>query len=238
MAQAVNKIVNKKSPNEELKKEIIDYLLKVLRTVEPEGTNAERYEKFLSNLSVEEFDKFIQNLKDNRTNIHMYMPNVKTTINQRNVINAAKECGVLLSEKIWITDDVTGKKYLTPIEYLILRLPIRRVSQFLLHKMAVPESDKKIDILTGQVTGDDRSSSITQVEIQSLFARDLKHTLVELVKVRGGDVNAYANFKRQITENGEAILEGLDPDSTARSVVIAGVLLKGMMIDNNLYEGL
>ena len=229
---------NLKNPNEALKQELIDYLCDVLDTVEPEGQNSARYRSFLENMSVEEFDTFIKHLENNDTQIHMYMPNVKTVMKQENINKAAEKVGVLLQEKIWITDAVTGKKYLTPNEYVVLQLPIRRVSQFLLHKMSVPESDKKIDILTGQVTSSDRSSSITQVEIQSLFARDMKDTLIELVKIRGGDVNAYADFKQQISETGEASLENMEANSTARSVVIASTLLKGMMIGNNLYEPL
>ena len=228
----------KKDPNEELKQKLIDYLCDVLDTVEPEGDNSARYRSFLENMSVDQFEEFIQHLEKGDTQIHMYMPNIKKTLNQNRIFTAADKVGVKIQEKIWITDAVTGKKYLTPYEYVVLQLPIRRVSQFLLHKMAVPESDKKIDLLTGQVTGDDRSSSITQVEIQSLFARDLKSTLVELVKVRGGDVNAYGNFKQQIAETGECRLEAIDTDTTARSVVMTGVFLNGMMIDNNLYEGL
>ena len=227
-----------KDPNESLKQEIIDYLCDVLDTVEKEGTNSKRYRDFLENMSVEEFDQFISYLEKGDTQIHMYMPNVKTVLSQEAINKAAEKVGVLLEEKIWITDTVTGKKYLTPHKYVVLQLPIRRVSQFLLHKMAVPESDKKIDVLTGQVTASDRSSSITQVEIQSLFARDMKNTLIELVKVRGGDVNAYANFKQQIAETGEANLSGLETDTTARSVVMTSTLLKGMMIGNNLYEPL
>ena len=229
--------IEKTTTNENLKQKIIDYVVDIIRTIEPSGDNANRYKSFLEDMTLDEFDTFIQHLKAGNTNIHMYAPNVKVNLNQKDILKAAAKVGVLLEEKIWLQDKVTGKKYLTPNEYLILQLPIRRVSQFLLHKMAVPDSDKKIDTLTGQVTGDDRSSSITQVEIQALFARDLKNTLVELVKVRGGDVNAYASMKQQISETGEATLNALDPNTTARSVVIAGIFLKSAMIDNNLSEG-
>ncbi len=225
------------SKNEILKKKLIDKILDIFHTVEPEDTNVERMKAFLEKMTVQEFDQYIQYLKSGDTQIFMYAPNVKTTLKQSNILNAAKKLGVLIQERIWIHDSVTGKDYLTPNEYVILQLPIRRVSQFLLHKMAVTESDKKIDVLSGQVTGDDRASSLTQVEIQALFARDLKNTLIELVKIRGGDINAYADFKQQISESGEISLSALDTSTTARSVVIASVLLKSMMIDNNLYEG-
>lgn len=223
--------------NHKLKDKIIDYVCDIVNTIEPNSPNAVRYRELLSSMSIDEFDTFIQHLKNNDTNIHMYAPNVKVTLQQKHAIAAAKKVGVLLEEKLWIKDKVTGKKYLTPNTYLILQLPIRRVSQFLLHKMAMPESDKKTDILTGQVTGDDRSSSITQVEIQALFARDLKYTLMELVKARGGDVNAYADMNQQIAATGEARLDSMPTDTTARSVVMSGIFLQSAMLDNNIHEG-
>lgn len=222
---------------EEKKKKIITYLVEKLSLLEPEGTNAERYRALLEPMTNEEFGAFMEHLKNKEEQIHIYMPNLKSLLKQENISNAAKSVGVALFEKLWLVDKSTGRKYLTPNEYLVVQLPVRRLSQFLLHKLAVPRSDKSIDYLTGQVTGDDQVSALSQVEIQSLFARGLTSTLTEFVKVRGGDINAYSNFKNQMEETGQASLQALESNTTARSVVITSVILKGMMLDNNLYEG-
>ena len=81
---------------------------------------------------------------------------------------------------------------------------------------------------------DDRACHLSTPEIQSLSTRGLDATLTELVKVRGGDVVAYGDFKRQLEESGEARLESLDPRTRARSGILAKVLLQSMMLDNNL----
>jgi len=215
---------------------IIDYIVEKLSILEPEKKNANRYKELLSKMNDTEFSEFMQNIKDKKYQLHIYMPNMKSNLQQDNILACAKSIGLQLFEQVWLTDTVTGKKYLTPNKYLVVQLPVRRVQQYLLHKMSIPKSDRTTDMLTGQVVNEDQSSAMSQIEIQCLFARDLKATLTELVKVRGGDLTAYANLKGQLEETGQAYLNAIDPSTTPRSVVIASVFLKGMMIDNNLYE--
>jgi hypothetical protein len=57
---------------------------------------------------------------------------------------------------------------------------------------------------------------------------------MELVRVRGGDVTAYGDFKRQQQETGEVSLSSLNPNTRARSADVAKVLMYGMMLDSNL----
>jgi hypothetical protein len=54
------------------------------------------------------------------------------------------------------------------------------------------------------------------------------------MKVRGGDVHAYSEFKSKLEETGTANLSDLSPDSIPRSVMVADIYLRGMHIDNNL----
>ena len=91
-----------------------------------------------------------------------------------------------------------------------------------------------MDALTGQVILDDRACHLSLDEIHGLSSKRLDKTLDELVKIRGGDVIAYGEFKRQLEESGEASAASIDPRTRARSGVIAHVLLQSMMIDNNL----
>ena len=102
--------------------------------------------------------------------------------------------------------------------------------------MSVPDNDKQIDGLTGQVTGDSKSSSVTNPEIQILAARGLDATLEEFVNVRGGNIAAYSDFKRQAEETGEIKLNSLDQNTRSRVAVVGQVLLRSMMIENNIVE--
>ena len=56
----------------------------------------------------------------------------------------------------------------------------------------------------------------------------------EFLKVRGGDIHAFAAFKQQLEENGSCRTSSLDPNTIPRSAVTMSSILKSMYIDNNL----
>ena len=125
---------------------------------------------------------------------------------------------------------------ITPEEYMVLQLPVRRQQQFLDEKLSVPDNDKTIDGLTGQVAGDSKCTSFTTPEIQIFHARNLDASLFEMANVRGGNINNYAEFKRSLEETGEVSLNQLDPMNRTRVAVIGQVFLTAMHLDINLVD--
>lgn len=222
----------------EARKKATTFILKHVKMMDPSGYNESRYSKFFDTMSDTEFDTYMKNLRDKKTKIVLYAPNMKIFLKMEDILQAADSLKCDLFERLNMKDPVTGKKFLTKQKYLVLRLPVRRTRQFLMHKLSVAESDKKLDVLTGQVTKPDKASAMSFVEAQLLYARGLNHTLKEFVKVRGGDIRAFASFKQQLEESGSIHLTGLDPDTVPRSTVVMGVVLKCMHFDNNLVEGM
>lgn len=218
----------------EKKKAILDYICKACDLMDPSKLNSNRYRKIIGGMSDKQFDEFMKAMRDDKFQLHIVAPNMKLHLKNSDLLKAADFINLKLFHRIWMTDYVTGRRYLTPEEYLVVQLPIRRQQQFLDEKMSVPDNDKTIDGLTGQVTGDSRACSITNPEIQILAARNLNYTLQEFVTVRGGNIAQYGEMKRQLEETGEVRLNRLDPNSKTRVAVVANVLLKSMMIDNNI----
>lgn len=215
---------------------IIDYICSVCDIMDPSKLNSKRYHRLLDSMSDKEFDQWMQYVKDGKWKIHIVAPNLVVTLKNENSLKAADKVKCKLFHRLWMTDDSTGRQYLTDNEYLVLNLPVRRQQQFLDEKMSVPDNDKQIDGLTGQVTGDSKSSSVTNPEIQILAARGLDATLEEFVNVRGGNIAAYSDFKRQAEETGEIKLNSLDQNTRSRVAVVGQVLLRSMMIENNIVE--
>ena len=145
----------------------------------------------------------------------------------------AKELGIKMFERIKMWDNATQSYYLTPYEYMIIDIPIRRMSQFHDHKLSVAEGDSKIDMLSGQVVKPDKAGSISQVEIQTLYGSSLDKTILELIKYRGGDVTAFAEYKRELEETGRVSI-GRDTNSVPRSAVVVDVFMSGMHIHTNV----
>lgn len=218
------------------RKKIQDLILKVVSTIDPSNSNKERYEKLFKSMSDAQFSTYMKNIKDKKEQIYMYSPNLKNKITIDTLLAGAKIVGLTISDHLWLTDPVSGLKYKTPQKYVILKLPVRRVKQFLMDKMSVPTGDTKTDLLTGQVIKPDKGSAISLIEMQTIANKGLDKSILELIKVRGGDMNAYAEFKSQLEETGNANMSDISTDTTPRSVVIAGVYLKAMHIDNNLAE--
>lgn len=218
------------------RKKVQDHILKHIQMLDPSGTNTERYTKFFNDLSDTQFDEYMHDLKDKKDQVYIYIPNLKLNLEMGNIFTAADSLRLDIFERIWLTDTATRNTYLTPQKYLILELPIRRVRQYLQHKLSVPDSDKRIDLLSGQVVKPDKAASLSLVEMQTLSARDLHYTIAELAKYRGGDINAYAEFRRQLEESGSVKISLDGTGSISRSTVVLDVLLSGMHIESNIIQ--
>ena len=205
------------------KEKIIEYLVSYLNKIDKSGKNADRYYKLLSAMSDTAFDQFMHLVKEGKYQFHLMVPNMEIHINIDDLMIVAKELKVEIFHQLWMKDEITGKRYLTPESYPVLQIPIRRAQQFLDKKISVPDSDRSIDGLTGQVIGDDRATTFSNPEIQIMYARGLTTTLQEFLRVRGGDINAYGEFKRQMEETGSASLAKLDPSNRTRVAVITSL---------------
>ena len=219
------------------RKKIEEYIISSMKLLDRHtDTNTTYWKNFLSSLSDADFDKFMNCLKNGTANIHMYVPPLIVKLRNAELIDAAHKLGVKLMHRIWMTDAATGMKYLTPEEYLVVQLPVRRQQQFLDEKISVPDDDKTIDGLTGQVTGDSKACAITNPEIHIMQARNLDASLYEYANVRGGNIHNYAEFKRSLEETGSVSLNQLDPSNKTRVSVMGQVLLTGMGLDVNISE--
>lgn len=212
------------------RKKTQEYILSNMKKLSDK--NYERYKELFDRMSDKQFDDFMKRLRDKKEVLTFYTANMVDHVDIPTLIQVAKDCGLELFERIRMWDEPTQSYYLTPNKYCILQLVVRRMSQFVDHKLSVAEGDTKIDLLTGQVVKPDKAGSISQVEIQTLYARGLHNTILELIKYRGGDVVAFSEYKRELEELGKTTVSR-DTGSVVRSAVILDVLFSGMHIESN-----
>ena len=215
------------------RKKVQDYILATMDSMETDGMNRKEYEKLFASMSDKDFDDWMKSIKNKEEVLSFYSANVTNKLTVDQLKDAAKKIGVKLFEPLRLWDEATQSYYTTPKEYLILQLPIRRLSQFVDHKLSVAEGDKRIDLLSGQPVKPDHAGSISQVEIQTLYARGLTNTILELIKYRGGDVVAFAEYKRELEEQGQTTV-GRNTGSIVRSAVMMDVILSGAHIETNV----
>jgi hypothetical protein len=180
-----------------------------------EKRNTKLYKDLFKGMSDNEFENFMSGLRNKTITLSMIVPNggdVKITV--ENNFKIAKELGHEFFQNIRITGQVDLPDFITPIKHLTYILPIRRAAQLLSKKISIPESDKSIDMLTGQVTNKSKSSKITMPEIQMLIGMGLKDSVRELLKIRGGDIQANNAMNMMLYKQGSASQAAIEPYSS------------------------
>lgn len=214
------------------------YILKMIGELTPGHThNADKYKQLFAQMSDEDFEGYMRQLQDGSQVLSLEVPNLmKIPVTVENNFRVAELIGHKFMERLWLTDPATGTKYLSPVEYLLLDLPLRRQQQMLVKKRSIPENNRHVDELTGQPTGDSHSSSLTFPELQNLRAQNLTYTAVEMIKMRGGDVTAGQRMDRQILETGGADLDAIEALGPTRpkSTETFSIMLTAAHIRNNV----
>lgn len=197
-------------------------------------------ENMLNSLTDEQFDEYMQRLQNKQSYLPYISANLsETKITSERNLEIAKEIGVSFFERLYLTDPSTGQTYLTPLEYMVIDLPIKRLQQHLEKKLNAPDNARHIDDRTGQPAQNSVSSGskLSYPELQTLYSQGLDQTIRETFNVRGGDESSFREFERQAVEMGFPSLDASeDPDSVPKSSEVLGILLKAMHIDNNLAE--
>lgn len=194
------------------------------------------YKNLFASMNDKQFDEFMIKLRDNKITLSMIIPNggaVKVDV--ENNFKIARKFNYEFIDHLKFTNVPEIGDYITPIKYLTMILPIRRAAQTLSKKISIPESDNKIDMLSGQVTGKSKSSKLTLPEIQILAGMGLKSSIRELVKLRGGDLGGKNAMNTMLIKTGEVSQQDVEPYTTGvKSVQVLKNYFKAIHIASTL----
>lgn len=215
------------------RKKVEAFIIKAVEEILPKGGNKAYYKERFEKMSDKAFDAFMHHLKEGGQ-LHVTVPNV---IGEG--LNIERNLALLDKYKRKVfhhieLSDGEGNRYLTPIPYMVVDLPLRRQEQSLVEKITVAEDNRRIDDLTGQPTGDSKGSRISFPQIQMLYAQGAEESIREFVKFRGGDEEAYRLMEQMIAETGEVDMDAIPDTGEVRSIKTLRTLLKGMHLNNNL----
>lgn len=191
--------------------EATKFAVAMLAKTTPGTKNSEDWAKRFAAMSDREFDTLMHELMEGRTNLFVTMPTFQKegSVETRTLMSVGKELGHDFFQRIWVESDDHQSSYLSPVPYLVVDIPVRRVSQTLTKKMSVPDNSRVIDTLTGQPTGESKGAKISWPELQLTSAMGLDKTLVELVKYRGGDIRGYVALSGMLSKFGTANIDSL-----------------------------
>lgn len=212
------------------------FILKNIHEMLPDGANTKLYKEKFSKMTDDEFEQFIEDLESGKINLSVVTPNFsKTKIDLSRNLALAEKLGHRFFQKINIPAQNGLPAYQTPIEYMVVHLPLRRQAQLLEKKISIPEDNNTVDDITGQPTGDSKGSKISYPETQVLAALGLDEALEELLKYRGGDERGFAAMNTMISRTGGVSLKAVAPyASGVKSVSALQAFLLGMQLKSNL----
>lgn len=214
------------------------YILNMLNKILPNGKSVQIYKDMFKKMSDKEFEQFMLDLKEKSKELVIICPNFgnKTIDTTRNLKIAKEDFNYDFFQRLYIgaQGDVPG--YLTPIKYMVIDLPMRRHSQSLVKKISIPDTNSRVNFLTGQLADghDTKSARLTFPEVQLLAALGLDASLVELMKYRGGDIGGNNAMNAMIAKYGKANLATLSQYATGvESTKTFSSYLKAMHLKNN-----
>lgn len=217
------------------RKAATDVLLKGLALLDPSGTNARLTKEFLDGLSNQQFHNLVEAYRAKVDFPAIVAPNLNKSvkISVENNLKVAPKFGVEFFQQVWIRDPMSKVKYLSPQKYLIIDLPVRRQIQTREAKMSVPKNRRTVDDLTNQVTGASASASISQPETLVKIAKGQVRAAEEMLKVRGGDLQALNYADQQTFATGGFSLDVIaELDSRAKAADTLSTYLLTMHYDN------
>jgi hypothetical protein len=189
----------------ETEKFIIDWIYKITQSKK----NVQLYENMFKGMNDDQFEEFINKLENGELVLQVIIPldGFDGKVDLKRNYKLAKELGFEFFEHILMGPIDNGPdekipKYKTPNKYMVIDLPFRRTKQTLEKGLAVAESTKEIDMLTGQVKNDDKVSSISFPELQVLVGMGLKDSLIELMRDRGGDLTSKTIMLNSLSKYG------------------------------------
>ena len=210
--------------------------LSLLKQLGPKGFTANRYKELFAEMSDKEFDQFINDLESGAKFLIMISPNWNDEgISVENNLALADSLGHKFFQKIWIEGTGENPTIQTPIEHMVLDLPVKRCSQTLEKKISVPPDNKVVDALTGQPTGDSKGARVSFPELQLCAAMNLDNAMIESMKYLGGDTRGLAAYNAMLSQTGRVNLKALEPyASGVESTHTLRTLLTCMHLANNL----
>lgn len=196
----------------EKRKELMDYLCKVMDLLDPSGENSKLYHLRLDHMSDKEFDKFIRNFfEDEKANFYLEIVEFERDLTLDNIIKCSEFMKVPLFEKVaipYLTYDYNNV-VVTPQEVPVGWIHEKRMEQTLLKKNAGSLDITKRNPKTGQVVGDDKNARNSDVETFSMVAIDANEALKEFMGPRADNMKSKNEMYNLISKNGFVSLEDL-----------------------------
>jgi len=195
-------------------------ILKTIGDMKADKINIELYTNMFKRMNNKEFDSFMLNLEDNILNVIVPVDAKISNISVENNLKLLKRFGRPLTQHLY-RETVDGPTRKTLNKNAIYILPFRRTKQTVDKGVSVAENNKSTDSITGQVSGDSRSSKMSNSELQLLVSMDLSEAAIEMNQLRADADTSnlmISGIKKYGTIDTETILKYAKPTRTTNTL--------------------
>ncbi|MCM1230217.1 MAG: hypothetical protein NC489_08790 [Ruminococcus flavefaciens] len=223
-----------------LRKEIEADIYGLLDDMDPSGKNTTRMKNFLNQMDDKEFYKFMDEFFSNPDkNIPVAYEAYNNPVTLDFIHEIARKHDVPIYEYVY-RPYLNGDKENPPgtiHKIMVLDVPVKRLKQMAQSKNHVSTASAKRDPKTGQVSGDDKTARVTDVEGYSLLAQGQYSAAQEYFGPMADDSAAHYEMLRRIQRDGEVELKDLPNDPLDKVTLnTINALLLGACIQTNLID--
>lgn len=215
-----------------------EFILKLLKDLDPSGLNFEKAQEYLAEMPDNVFHDWMTKIENDEATLVLFAPLFKSkAMTVENSLAVAEKYGYPMFERLEVTNDIYPD-YTTAQEYCLMDLQGRRQSQNAVKKMSVPDDNRTIDYLTYQPTGDSKGSASSGSEINVLDSMGLHNCIEELTRDRGGDKGGWRAYQNMALRTGDISLQAISPYRTGvESTKVVDIYLSCMHLRLvNLWE--
>ena len=188
------------------------FILQYIEELMPGSENKKIYEDLFASMDDKAFDDFMNAIEKGEKHLAIIAPNLsKPGLDIQRNHRIAEKLGHNFYQRIWIQGVGDNPTYLTPVPYMVVKLPLRRQAQLLVKKISIPADNNSVDDFTGQPTGRSKGSKISYPETMVLAANNLDYSLNEFLKFRGGDLKGFDAMNKSIARTGGVSLKAIEP---------------------------
>lgn len=217
------------------RKEVEKLVYESMDILDKSGINGDYYRNLFSNMSDNQFLNFIK--KELPFRFHDKPSVTEPTMDD--AIKALKFIGVPLMEKVYLPYLYTNKegKAVSTQEAMVCYVPLKKVQQIVTKKNKWGLETGNRDMKTGRLIGDDKGSSTSDREFESLATLGLDNAMKEFAGPRADAMNAKNVMYNTIGTTGMVRLSDLPEsidDSLSRNMF--NVYLIGAQLNSNLIN--
>ena len=206
----------------------------LLDTFDSTKFNSLQYQNLFNTMTEKQFKTFMENILNENEYVTINLDTSKNDLTLDMIFEKCNKLGIPTHKYVLYRENTSENNLtsITPYKSLILYMPIKRLQQVISKKNSASGDNNKINILTGAVTSESKSSSLNNTQSLGLVTSQQFNTLKELLGPRSDDHTSKKQMLQIIEDSGEVHLSELNINpNNKQSLTTLKIFMKAIGIE-------